>query len=45
MFAFLLRNRRKFEVALKIISFIFAVIMEAIVTITNYADKELQTAQ
>lgn len=44
MFNFFMRNRRKFEVALKIIAFIATVIIEAISTIAAYADKQLQTA-
>lgn len=44
MFSFLFRNRRTLEAWLKILSFMGTVIIEAVMNIVNYMERELATS-
>lgn len=44
MFAFITRNWRKIETAIKVLAFVLTVIIEAIKTVNAYAEREFKAA-
>jgi hypothetical protein len=45
MFSFFARNWRKIQTAVKIIAFVLTVIIEAISSVGQYTEREINTAQ